>query len=315
MGIGEIFIILIPIFFVIILGYLAGYLNVFDKNSSKGINTLVTKFALPAHLFVGVTTTPRDVLLAQWPFMIALVLGIFVFYFIIFLVTKFGFKFNLSNAAMFSLNSAQPTFAFMGIPVLGSLFGSEAVAVPIAVTGIVVNALLDPTATIMGTIAQREKAENESMAKVVAKTFAHGLREPLALVPLIAVILTLLGFHAPGLLSDSFNEIGDVTSGVALFAVGVTVGIRKVSFNIPAFSIAFLKTIVQPTLMFLIAWAMGMSAENTTMLVLLVAFPGSAVAAMIAVRFESMEAEAGSAFVLSALISVLTLPFLISLLM
>ncbi|MDQ0207719.1 putative permease [Alkalicoccobacillus murimartini] len=51
------------------------------------------------------------------------------------------------------------------------------------------------------------------------------------------------------------------------------------------------------------------------MLVLLVAFPGSAVAAMIAVRFESMEAEAGSAFVLSAIISVLTLPFLISLLM
>lgn len=67
--------------------------------------------------------------------------------------------------------------------------------------------------------------------------------------------------------------------------------------------------------MFLIAWAMGTSQEDTTMLVLLVAFPGSAVAAMIAVRFESMEAEAGSAFVLSAIISVLTLPFLISLLM
>ncbi|MEK4563564.1 AEC family transporter [Alkalihalobacillus sp. FSL R5-0424] len=315
MGISEIFIILIPIFFVILLGYLAGYLNVFDKHSSKGINTLVTKFALPAHLFVGVTTTPRDVLIAQWPFLIALVLGIFVFYLVIYVIMKFGFKFTLSNAAMFSLNSAQPTFAFMGIPVLGSLFGSEVVAVPIAVTGIVVNALLDPTATIMGTIGQREKVENEKMGKVIVKTFAHGLREPLALVPLIAVVLTLLGFHAPGILADSFNEIGDVTSGVALFAVGVTVGIRKISFNLSAFSIAILKTIIQPALMFLIAWAMGTSQEDTTMLVLLVAFPGSAVAAMIAVRFESMEAEAGSAFVLSAIISVLTLPFLISLLM
>ena len=45
---------------------------------------------------------------------------------------------------MFSLNSAQPTFAFMGIPVLGSLFGMQEVAIPIAITGIVVNAMLDP---------------------------------------------------------------------------------------------------------------------------------------------------------------------------
>ena len=54
--------------FVILLGYLAGHFKKFDKQTSKGLNTLVTKFALPAHLFVGVTTTPRKTLIDEWPF-------------------------------------------------------------------------------------------------------------------------------------------------------------------------------------------------------------------------------------------------------
>lgn len=42
--------------------------------------------------------------------------------------------------------------------------------------------------------------------------------------------------------------------------------------------------------------------------------PGSAVAAMIATRFESLESETVSAFVISAVISLAILPVLISLL-
>jgi predicted permease len=150
MSIGQIFLILAPIFFVILLGYLAGHFKKFDKQTSKGLNTLVTKFALPAHLFVGVTTTPRKTLIDEWPFLVTLILGIVGFYLIILLVVKYAGKHTLTSSSMFALNSAQPTFAFMGIPVLGGLFGAGAVAIPIAITGIVVNAILDPLATILG---------------------------------------------------------------------------------------------------------------------------------------------------------------------
>lgn len=68
MATGHIFIILIPIFFVILIGYFAGLFKAFNPASSKGLNTLVTKFALPAHLFIGITTTPRETLIQKWPF-------------------------------------------------------------------------------------------------------------------------------------------------------------------------------------------------------------------------------------------------------
>lgn len=149
---SQIFIILTPIFFTILLGYLAGYFKKFDTTTSKGLNTLVTKFALPAHLFVGITTTPKQTLIEKWPFLLALVIGIVGFYIVFLLIAKYVFKFSLTKASMFSLNSAQPTFAFMGTPVLGSLFGASVAALPIAITGIVVNAILDPLATIIGAV-------------------------------------------------------------------------------------------------------------------------------------------------------------------
>ncbi|WP_322552682.1 AEC family transporter (plasmid) [Priestia megaterium] len=318
MDISQIFIILTPIFFVIALGYLAGYFKKFDATTSKGLNTLVTKFALPAHLFVGITTTSKQTLIEKWPFLLTLVIGIVGFYIVFLLIAKYAFKFSLTGASMFSLNSTQPTFAFMGIPVLGSLFGADVVAIPIAITGIVVNAMLDPLATIIGTVGERQNEgtdEEESLFKVTVKSILHGLSEPLAFVPLVGVVLVLFGFHTPDLLANSLDQIGSVTSGVALFAVGVTIGIRRIQFSLTAFGIALLKIIVQPLVMLGIALAIGLSSDDVTKLVLLVAFPGSAVAAMISVRFDNLASETTSAFVISAIMSLVTLPFWISWLM
>jgi malonate transporter and related proteins len=319
MGIGQIFLILIPIFFVILLGYLAGHFKKFDKQTSKGLNTLVTKFALPAHLFLGITTTPRKTLIDEWPFLITLILGIVGFYLILLIVMKYIYKYSLTPSSMFALNSTQPTFAFMGIPVLGSLFGLSAVAVPIAITGIVVNAILDPLATILGTVgkrnSQKKEREKDSLVKITVHSILHGLSEPLACVPLIGVILTLCGFQSPKLLQGMLDQIGSITSGAALFAVGVTIGIGKITFSKEAFGIAGLKVAVQPIIMFGIALLIGLSSDEVTKAVLLVAFPGSAVAAMIALRFESLENETASAFVISAILSLLTLPLVISWLM
>ncbi|MGM1020791.1 MAG: AEC family transporter [Bacillota bacterium] len=317
MATGHIFIILIPIFFVILIGYFAGLFKAFNPASSKGLNTLVTKFALPAHLFIGITTTPRETLIQKWPFLVALLLGVIGFYMVLLVGYRLIAKKALTESSMFALNSTQPSFAFMGIPVLGSLFGSAAVAIPIAITGIVVNAILDPLASILGTVGQRKTTEADAkgnLFKATLKSVLHGLSEPLACVPLIGVVLTLCGFQAPKLLQSMFDQLGNITSGTALFAIGVTIGIKKITFSLKALSIAVLKAIVMPIVMLGIAVLIGLSHEDVTKAVLLVAFPGSAVAAMIATRYETLETEAASAFVISSVLSLISLPLLISLL-
>ncbi|WP_322922202.1 AEC family transporter [Paenibacillus campi] len=320
MSVGHIFIILIPIFFVIIVGFLGGHFKIFNPASSKGLNTLVTKFALPAHLFIGITTTSKQTLIEKWPFFMTMFLGIIGFYVIMMLIMRLVFRMDLNTSSIFSLNSTQPSFAFMGIPVLGSLFGAAEVAIPIAITGIVVNAVLDPIATIVSSVGKKTQAhkaqdgQNENLLKLTIHSILHGLREPLACVPLIGVILTLLGFHAPQLLQDSFNQIGNVTSGAALFAIGVTIGLNHIKLSGNAIGISVLKVIGLPLLTFAFAAMMGLSTDDATMAVLLVSFPSSAVAAMIATRFETLEVETASSFVLSSILSLISLPILISLL-
>ena len=320
MSVGHIFVILIPIFFVIILGFLGGHFKVFNPASSKGLNTLVTKFALPAHLFIGITTTSKQTLIDKWPFFMTMFLGIIGFYVILLLVMRLLFKKDLNTSSIFSLNSTQPSFAFMGIPVLGSLFGPAEVAIPIAITGVVVNALLDPIATIVSSVGKKTQAghdrgHQENLFKLTIHSILHGLREPLACVPLIGVILTLFGFHSPQLLQDSLDQIGDITSGAALFAIGVTIGLNQIKFSANAISISLLKVIALPVLTYLIALMFGLSATDITMAVLLVSFPGSAVAAMIATRFETLEVETASSFVISSVLSLISLPILISILL
>ncbi|MFB5675002.1 AEC family transporter [Paenibacillus terreus] len=319
MSVGHIFVILIPIFFVIILGFLGGYFKVFNSASSKGLNTLVTKFALPAHLFIGITTTSKQTLIDKWPFFVTMFLGIIGFYVILLLVMRLVFKMDLNKSSIFSLNSTQPSFAFMGIPVLGSLFGAAEVAIPIAITGVVVNALLDPVATIVSSVgtktqASQDEEHKESLLKLTVHSILHGLREPLACIPLLGVVLTLLGFQSPELLQSSLDQIGEITSGAALFAIGVTIGIKRIKFSGSAISIALLKIIAMPALTFAFALMMGLSAKDMTMAILLVSFPGSAVAAMIASRFETLEAETASSFVISSVLSLISLPILISIL-
>ncbi len=59
----QILTIIVPIFFVLLLGYAAGRARAFDSDQVACINELVLDFALPASLFVGTVSTPRTQLL------------------------------------------------------------------------------------------------------------------------------------------------------------------------------------------------------------------------------------------------------------
>jgi malonate transporter and related proteins len=66
---------LLPVFFVLALGYFAGKRHSFDADQAAGLSKLALGFALPASLFVGMTEIPRDLLLEQGRLVLALMLS------------------------------------------------------------------------------------------------------------------------------------------------------------------------------------------------------------------------------------------------
>ena len=49
---------LLPVFFVLALGYFAGKRNAFDADQAGGLSKLATSYALPASLLVSMTDIP-----------------------------------------------------------------------------------------------------------------------------------------------------------------------------------------------------------------------------------------------------------------
>src|SRR5258707_5296139 len=75
MNVGGLVGALLPVFFVLALGYLAGKRNEFDADQAAGLSKLALGFALPASLFVGMTEIPRELLLQQGRLVLALILA------------------------------------------------------------------------------------------------------------------------------------------------------------------------------------------------------------------------------------------------
>jgi malonate transporter len=75
MNVGGLVGALLPVFFVLALGYAAGKRNTFDADQAAGLSRLALGFALPASLFVSMTDIRKDLLLQQGPLVLALLLA------------------------------------------------------------------------------------------------------------------------------------------------------------------------------------------------------------------------------------------------
>jgi predicted permease len=75
MNLGGLVGALLPVFFVLALGYVAGKRHSFNSDQAAGLSELALGFALPASLFVGMTEIPKDLLLQQGRLVLALILS------------------------------------------------------------------------------------------------------------------------------------------------------------------------------------------------------------------------------------------------
>ena len=127
---GSTFTVLLPVLFVMGLGYWAGRAKQFDEDQVRGFNALVLDFALPALLFVGVVSASRAELLAAVPFALAMLVASFGLFLVAALFCAFVLRRDLGTTAIQAGSVCNSNVGFVGVPVLSSLFGSPALFLP-----------------------------------------------------------------------------------------------------------------------------------------------------------------------------------------
>src|SRR5712692_4028349 len=223
MNIGGLVGALLPVFFVLALGYFAGKRNAFDPDQAAGLSKLALGFALPASLFVGMTEIPRELLLQQGRLVLALILshdGLFLVAWLFLRRIK-----SLQGAAsiiyaLLLATSATPVF---GIAVLQPLLGDTSTGT-VGLVALAINFVM-PLAIIflaMDSAKPGTASAGTSRRAQVLGGLKSGLQSPLLWAPVIGILVVLVDLHIPKEVASSFSMIGSATSGVAVFAVGLT---------------------------------------------------------------------------------------------
>ena len=107
--------IVVPVFLVILVGYIFGYRNTASPEAEKLVNDYVLFIALPALLFLAVARAdPSD--LAQWTFVLATLAGIAAAYLAgVFFARLSGI--SSPQTSLVGMASCYGTTGYMGIPI------------------------------------------------------------------------------------------------------------------------------------------------------------------------------------------------------
>ena len=117
---------LVPIFVIMILGYVSGKKGEFNAANARSLNQFVLNYALPAGLFVSIVKADRAMLFSD--IRLSLVsLGVIVgcYFWSYFSCLKF-FKHSKAEASIAGLVGGAPTIGYLGFAVLEPIYGTSA---------------------------------------------------------------------------------------------------------------------------------------------------------------------------------------------
>lgn len=306
--------VLLPVLFVLALGFWAGHAKRFDSDQVAGLNELVLDYAFPALLFVGIVRASRSSLFSEAPFVLALIVAALGLFVVVALLSVFVLRHSLGAAAIQSASVTYSNASFAGIPILTPLFGESAL-LTIAVTALMFNIMIVPvTVTMLEYDRQRAAgAATLSVATLLGRSITDSFKRPYVWVPLLATILVLLDVRIPTEIQNMLELIGSATAGVALFVAGLILAAYRIKVTPEVLGNVLAKMVAQPGIMALMVMALAIAKPVCSEAILICAISTAVICPMLAVRYKVYEAEAASTFLLTTVSMIVTVPIAIAL--
>lgn len=310
MNIGGLVSALVPVFFVLALGYFAGKRNAFDADQAAGLSKLALSFALPASLFVGMTDIPKELLLQQGRLVLALILSHAGLFLIAWIALGFAKSLHGTPAIIYALmlsTSATPVF---GLAVLGPVLGPTS-AGAVGLVALAINLTVPPAVILLEMDAaakNQQGAPGTSKASPVLAGLNAGLQSPLLWGPILGIAVVLAGIHLPAVVAASFELIGSTTSGVAVFAVGLVLAAHPVSLSPGVLVGSLARITVQSAVLFALLHLLHVVSPFARETLVCCSFPLATIVVLFAARYKAAESEMASMLLISTLALAITVP-------
>lgn len=305
---------IIPILATLSLGCFSAWRRQFNTNDANTLIRLVMLYALPLTLFTSILSTPRTHILSSAPLAVLISLAMMGSYCVVFTFLRWVLKYQQGKSALVTLAVTGPSVPFIGIPVLGQLFGAAS-ALPISISALIMNLIQVPLTIVLLNEDQQSTAEAPTTyqhsrwtkGKRLLKHFLHSCREPVVWAPLLALICMAVGIKLPLFLKSSFMLVGHITGGAALFASGIVLFTRQAQLSALVGGIITVRNILIPLTIYGIAQLWHLPTLLIKESVVTMAMPSAAVSVILAMRYHILEREVASVLFFGTLSSLLTI--------
>lgn len=294
---------IVPILVVMLAGYISGKKGIFSGEDAKKFNKVVLDYALPAALFVSIVQATREDLVKDIKLTIISTVGIMACFMLVYFVFRMFKKNTGADAAVSALISGSPTIGFLGFAVLEPIFGTTpAVALVVAIVGIVVNAIGIPVGLSLMNASLEKQAPGSTKKESAWKPVLHALAQPVAWAPILAVVLVVCGLKWPAWASPSFDLMAKANASMAVFSAGITLAAIKFTVNWQVVLGSIMKMVVMPAVVLVLGLLAHMDPTNLKMLIVACALPPAFSGIIIADEYNTYVATGTSSLTLSVIL-------------
>ena len=291
-----------PFFGLIFIGWACGKWRGLPAEGLAWLNFFIVYVSLPALFFQLLSKTPIEQL-TQWSFIAATTASTAAMFGLALVV---GLAFNhgsLREAAITAVAGAYSNIGYMGPGLTLATLGASA-TVPTALVFCFDNALLFTLVPLLMALTG-ERQSPVSTALIIARRI---LLHPFILATIVGVGAAALQLRPPVVIDKMLTSLMQAAAPCALFAMGVTVGLRpveRVTAEIPV--VLAIKLILHPIVVFaLLTWIGGFDRVWLMTALLMACLPPALNVYVLAQQYHAHVAQASAIVLIGTLVSVAT---------
>jgi len=278
----------LPVFAVIVTGWLAGQLGYISRSLADGLVHFAYNVAMPALLFVTVAQEPARNLL-EWRFLLAFGGGSLLCFVLVFMAVRTAWKRDLGSSTMYGMAAAMTNTGFVALPILHAIYGQPAVLPAAIATVLVGPGRRGPPAGI----------------RLLAKQI---VLNPMMLSTLLGLAWTIGGLPLPAPLAAYMNIFAGALTPCALFAIGLSLSLDGVRSNLAASAaLAAVKLVIMPIVVYGLCVASGLNPLYTIAAVICAAVPTAKTMYILAGEYKVEEPLVAATVSMTTLLSVVSL--------
>ena len=294
----------LPVFALIGCGWVAAKRRLLTPEATRGINVFVFMFALPAMLFRAVSEQSLEHI-ADPRFFAAYAVSALIMLFGSRLLARRHARHDASQRTAFAFSATHGNLGYLGLPLMAQIGDSS--LLPAMVMALLVDILVVIVLSIvMFEFARDRGGDRSARAHRLQGAIGGLLKTPLIAGIAVGLVFGLNHWTLPAPASAFVGLLAAAAGPSALFAIGASLGERRIELSQGVPEMVLLKLIAHPALVALAMWAMGADPRLAAVGVLAATLPTASNTFILSQRYGADTRPVGSALALGTVLAVVT---------